>query len=76
MSDDPRLAAAFLQVEGPAAADSTAAGADAGVAARVERARASAKRVLAVRRESLALWGAYAALEAANGQRKVNFQPH
>ena len=73
LSDDQRLAAAFLQVEGSAAADSTAAGAEAGAAARLERARASAKQVLAVRRESLALWGAYAALEAANGQRKVTF---
>ena len=35
------------------------------------RAGAAAQRLLAARRDSLALWGAYAALQAQAGQLKV-----
>ena len=82
LSEDPRICAALLAVEAATAAagnNQTNGGADKGDEANglegTERARAAAKRVLAVRRESLALWGAYAQLEAQAGHRKVNTHP-
>ncbi|KAK9810982.1 hypothetical protein WJX73_003267 [Symbiochloris irregularis] len=77
LSDNPHLCSAFLQVEGASAAGALSEGeaetADEALthSKGVERARAAAKGVLAKRRESLALWGAYAALEASAGQRKA-----
>lgn len=72
LADDSRICAAFLAVEcAPAVAEEQARGGDVLPAGGLETARAAAKRVLAVRRDSLALWGAYAELEAKAGNRKV-----
>ena len=69
LSDDTCVCTAFLAVERTCTEDLEEAEG-------MGRARAAAKRLLAVRRESLPLWAAYAQLEAQAGNRKVRTHLH
>ncbi len=71
--DVPRLCAALLAVEAAPVGSPDRGGPPPGQTPVWERAAAAAQRLLAGRRESLALWGAYAALQARAGQVKVRY---